>query len=612
MINHNNKMSHVWNISVKEVDDTSPLAAAPKNLKIQLKPHQLAALQKCYDLESKEIAIDNDTNMRTKVGVIGDEVGSGKSFVILSLVVSDNPIPQTPSIQTHGENKIVVTSTDSCVYQDLNLLVIPHNLCSQWESYIQSFSEDLKNKYIMVTKKKEYNHFVECDLSRYNLVIVTCTYYNTLVLELRRRKYRIRRVIYDEVDSMNIQSCAEVDSMFYWFVTASYGNLLYPKSCHYFDRTLQKYTILATGMRHSGFLKNLFVDICDFKHVRSLIVKNNSEFIKSSFELPEIVYKFIKCKASNAVHILHGVVDRGVLECLNAGDIPSAIRLVKQSCKNTEENIIDIIISNLNKQLGNLDLRLQYTRMMTFDSDEAKQHEIERLEASKHDIQSKISHIKDRIKNTNMCCICFDDIKNKTVLSCCSNTYCFKCINIWLSKSHHCPLCKTIVDKDSIYVIQELDSQPEPIMTDQMQMQLHESNNKMTNLLNILSSMDNTHRVLIFSGYDTTLDNIWKRVLHIQQMPACYLKGNRASIDKIIRDYRSGMFQILLVNSRDYGSGMNLENTTDIIMFHKFENDLERQVIGRAQRAGRTQPLRVWYLLHENEWSEDYNNTETN
>jgi SNF2 family DNA or RNA helicase len=36
-------------------------------------------------------------------------------------------------------------------------------------------------------------------------------------------------------------------------------------------------------------------------------------------------------------------------------------------------------------------------------------------------------------------------------------------------------------------------------------------------------------------------------------------------------------------------------------MFHKFDTQLEQQVIGRAYRMGRELPLNVYYLLHENE-----------
>jgi SNF2 family DNA or RNA helicase len=65
--------------------------------------------------------------------------------------------------------------------------------------------------------------------------------------------------------------------------------------------------------------------------------------------------------------------------------------------------------------------------------------------------------------------------------------------------------------------------------------------------------------------------------------------------------YKREEVNLLAINSRFYGSGLNLENTTDIIMFHKFDSEVEKQVIGRAQRMGREKALKVWYLLYDNE-----------
>ncbi len=72
-------------------------------------------------------------------------------------------------------------------------------------------------------------------------------------------------------------------------------------------------------------------------------------------------------------------------------------------------------------------------------------------------------------------------------------------------------------------------------------------------------------------------------------------------INNIINKYKNGDIKVLLMNSNSYGTGMNLEMTTDIIIYHKMKKNIENQVIGRAQRVGRTQPLHIHYLYHQNE-----------
>ena len=41
--------------------------------------------------------------------------------------------------------------------------------------------------------------------------------------------------------------------------------------------------------------------------------------------------------------------------------------------------------------------------------------------------------------------------------------------------------------------------------------------------------------------------------------------------------------------------------TSDVIIYHRMSKDLETQIIGRAQRPGRTTSLKVHYLCYENE-----------
>ena len=64
-----------------------------------------------------------------------------------------------------------------------------------------------------------------------------------------------------------------------------------------------------------------------------------------------------------------------------------------------------------------------------------------RLNDKKQVFEDKIKDIKNRIKSTNICCICYDEtIENKSLVKCCSNTFCFDKIslffNIWFHKKY--------------------------------------------------------------------------------------------------------------------------------------------------------------------------------
>jgi hypothetical protein len=72
--------------------------------------------------------------------------------------------------------------------------------------------------------------------------------------------------------------------------------------------------------------------------------------------------------------------------------------------------------------------------------------------------------------------------------------------------------------------------------------------------------------------------------------------GNIKTMDTVITGYKRKDFLVLLADSSMYSCGMNLENTDDIVFIHRMDLEREKQVIGRAQRLGRKNELRVWYV----------------
>jgi SNF2 family DNA or RNA helicase len=79
------------------------------------------------------------------------------------------------------------------------------------------------------------------------------------------------------------------------------------------------------------------------------------------------------------------------------------------------------------------------------------------------------------------------------------------------------------------------------------------------------------------------------------------VNGSQARITKIIKEFREGKYQVLFLNARNMGSGLNIEAATHVVLFHRMSAELEEQIIGRAMRLGRTSKLDVVHLLHENE-----------
>jgi hypothetical protein len=626
MNTHNifNNFHHVYqnlneyNIDVNELTNDYIKAEQPKDISISLKPHQLTLLKRCLDYENNTIKLNEFSRLnqtpesrdefKTSMGVIADRVGSGKSYVILSIIMSNNVIQKDNTIiKSCGMNNIIFFLKDVKPVVKTNMLVIPHNLCSQWENYIKTFNS--KMNYKIFNKHKIISNVItdNIDITQLDLIVVTSTFFNQVCKLVSDKNVKLQRIFFDEVDNLNIPGCFNVHANFYWFVTASYGNLLYPKGFSKYDNIIGRHMWYATGIRNNGLVKTIFTDIYNnipHEYMKIMIIKNSEAYIESSITLPEIRRYIIKSKTPHSINILHGIADKNIIDCLNAGDIDRAISHINTTHKGTEENIIYILIDKYNNLLANQKLRLEMTNNYIYESEEDKQNEIININKKIDELTNKINMITLRIENSDMCSICFDNIENKTVTPCCQNSFCFKCIHIWLSKKALCPLCKNKLVSNDLFVVSSTAMNNPIINIDKNEIvnenEFNEKFDKWKNFEILLKKKKGNSKILIFSNYDNTFTNIIP-ILNNNGITWDFIKGNGPTINCIVNKYKGTQLDVLLVNARHYATGMNLENTTDIVMFHKFETQMEQQVIGRAHRYGRTIPLNVHYLLYENE-----------
>jgi hypothetical protein len=116
-----------------------------------------------------------------------------------------------------------------------------------------------------------------------------------------------------------------------------------------------------------------------------------------------------------------------------------------------------------------------------------------------------------------------------------------------------------------------------------------------------MMKLDKTSKWLIFNDNGNVLVR-YQELLMKRDIKAIMLDGgNQKLIEKSLKDYKEGNVQVLLLNSMIEGAGMNLENTTHLLFMHKTEDKFIGQVMGRAQRYGRKEPLNVIILFNKNE-----------
>ncbi len=489
--------------------------------------------------------------------------------------------------------------------------------------------------------KKIVEQYGELDINKLKgveIVLISASLYNELAFYMIKDKYFVNRVIFDEADSINIPNNLKIDAIFYWFVSSSSTSLCNPdgvektiteqKSVNSYGGPPHIYNVTKTikehGIKCNGFIKKTFQNVEGDAERSHYFLKNNDNFIEISFKLPEPIEHLLICRDNLQIKILNGIVSNDVMMMLNAGDTDGAIN--RLTCeKGSEDNIISVVTQRLEMKIIEFKEELKDKQTKDYITPKAKQEALERTQKKIQETRNKIKSIEERIKGVECCDICFDDINNPAVTSCCQNVFCFSCLAIAISDKNLCPKCRDSLTLDKIMLIKsskddEKDNDKSSKKKEPTQKQILEefisnssTNDKYTNLEKIIEYKmkyfpKNKRKILIFSEHEGSFNAKLTGLLDKFKVVYSRIKGTSASINKTLREYRGEDLKagdkeidVLLINSRFFGAGLNLQNSSDIIILHRQGADILHQIIGRAQRIGRTDSLNIWKLYHNNE-----------
>ena len=574
---------------------------------ISLKKHQLTLLQACIRHENYGLNINNFNdlgdecnnfaNAKTNLGIIADKVGSGKSFVVLSIIeCNDKPLLSYNYTYTYGNNHLLfeMKPTEYQKILNLNMIVCSHGLIKQWTEYIEDYKSNIQ--YHVINSTKSFEQFKICNQCTIKIVLIAANFYKYVSQYFKDKVIQINRVFFDEVDTVPVPMSRQIHARFYWLVSASYANILYPfPKWHY---GVSNTYMISSGIFNNVFVKNIFasleknLDIHEKRILSKIVFKNTDSYVEQSFTLPDVIKQTYICRTPIEYDILKDITPNNIINCIHAGDIGSAIQCLNQGNVNKEENIISIVKNDTLTRIQNMKAKIEYTDNLIFSNEQSKIIKIELYSKELEELVTKNDLLSERISASHLCNICFEPHKNKSITKCCKNSFCLQCICIWLKQKSNCPFCKTTLLVNDLYVVSDYKIDDYPIQN----MDKYE---KLEQLITEMSIFNVKRKILIFSNYDGSFHKISK-TLDKLDISYNFLKGS--GLNNIVHNYKTSLTStVLLVNTKAYGSGLNLENTTDVIMFHKFDSQIEKQVIGRAQRPGRTSSLNIWYLLHEHE-----------
>jgi len=603
----------------------------PKNLKIKLKEHQKSSIYAMLELEKKgeirlklnssvttkgainlpDNAIPEDANIfgnnywyhswyyrnngifkdieyliNTNFGVLSDKVGAGKTLTVVGMIVSSLVPPNNPKI-INSTQFTSIKYLDSVEPIKTNLILIPHNLSSQWyKTFIEntklrvklihrhSVLDSFKSVYSIsddIEISKELDILPEQCLEHYDVVIVTSSMAQDFFEKYKEVKWS--RIIIDEVLSIKLPSDIPWQSNFIWFITATPSGLAYIKKLYIRE-----------------IFSNLQKVVFNF-----LIVKNNDDFVSNSMNLPALNQILIHCLTPKAVGMIKEFVNEEVMNMINAGNIVEAVGKINCNA-DTDDNIFRAITTKLEKEIHNKKAELKYQSERIADDAKAHEETVKKLGEKVKSLEDKLKSIEEKVKSysSESCPVCLMDFTNPAVMKCCNNLFCVPCLTMI---NGLCPMCRApFVLKDLHVIVKDDDKKDKKTKKVEVSKELLSKND---NLINIISKKP-TGKFLIFSCYENTNDSIG-RLLKDNGITFAKLSGSCGAVNNTIDKFNKREVKVLLLNAQYYGSGLNLQMASDIIIYHEMNKELETQIIGRAQRIGRTEPLNVYYLLHENE-----------
>ena len=581
--------------------------------------------------KNRDVSLRNNNprtiKISTNIGIIGDIVGYGKTLTALSIIAHnslDKIHINSTKVHSFHSNKAYnyfTAETDNLSLPNQEnminstLIIVPRGpVYVQWEKTLKD-ATDLK--YIAIEDlnfiKKNLPPFTnnERDIidyfNQFDVVLIKNTtldrlldYYNYPATTIKHFIYKWKRIMIDE--SHDIINKIEIfDYLFIWLISGTYFNMCNKISSSSYS---QYYNIK---------------DILREDYINYILVKCDKDFVKESFKIPPIIEYYHLCKMSKYLKIIKKYINSSILDKINANDISGAIKDLGGK-NETEEGIATLICADMNKNLSNKQKEREYILGLDI-LEENKANRLKTIDNEITIIEGKIKDLTERITeiNSKICSICLDNVSQPIILEC-THIFCggclFKFLNSPHSNSHashashashnainkRCPDCRAEIRSTEnltaiVSIKNEITNEIAPPVCEGMSKIGKGILNKEDTLLEIIKNKPEG-KFIVFSRVDVFTNII--KLLVSNGITFAELKGNTSHMMNVLKDFKNGVINVILLTTQYAGYGIDINYATDVIIFHSMAVD-KQQAIGRAQRVGRTNNLVVHNLCFEHE-----------
>ncbi len=630
----------------KSLTNQSPMIDQPASIQLPLRNHQRALIHAMAEREQASMnGIEHyNTYTYANYAVLGDEVGSGKSLVVLGYLAwlkEHGSFSQTRTVLYPRSSKHFftvmkkpVTSTKSP-----SLIVVPHTIYKQWEDYCK---KQTKLDVVFVKSKKSIqaayqsfdisgNLLLQQSFRNADAVLVSNTLYSDVLYYAKQHHIHWSRMFVDEVDTIYIPGTnPEPEATFTWFISATWQNFIFngmymrPEFLNYYEQHTSKFspelgdwlrselglqsysqTNATMGSHYSRWRQMLFrisstnwLKSYHSEHgLRAIVLLHCSKaFLNESRQMPLIHHQTIMCLQPATHRALKGIVSHEIQTMLHGGNIEGALHALGVS-SDTTVNIVEAATMEREKELERLKKTLAFKQTMDYATPQAKEQAIQNLQAKIQSVETQLQTFRDRLQavQTEECPICYEDpnLQAAVLTPCCHRIFCAQCMLVSLKRVMTCPLCRTAIKPNDLKQIVKEKKKESKKQKEEKLLSKHKQ------LLKFLVEHP-TARVLVFSRYENPFKLLEQEC---EEVGVTYhtLRGNKDVIAATIRSFEKGEKRVLFLPTEQAGAGINLVSATHVVLYHAMTPEEEKQAVGRAYRLGRTEDLQVVRLLHEGE-----------
>jgi SNF2 family DNA or RNA helicase len=467
------------------------------------------------------------------------------------------------------------------------------------------------------------------------------------------KKFYWNNIILDEVHEVNSSGYKfttildQIHSTCVWNVTGtpfpnginSFLDLMY-NTTSYKTRRLDLDTIVNAGMNE---------DLVDIS--LRLFRRNTKQSVLSELKTNVITEKVLKLDFTLQERTLYDSYKQNVREkfydflikiCCHP-ELYNDTREMVKNCKSLDE-IQDVILKHNKNKIDALKLTITnsehhiktYESMLIGQWDEQVIESInvkitstkKRLTNDKKtlsDITRTYQYLKnaiDELRNKNdlslSCPVCLDEIPEKDMtVTMCGHKFCWECVYQNYKINSHtrqfkCPFCNTFMDTKDVYII----SQQATSRKSEGELNGIINDVKSTKIGNIIYFLKNkkdvnpNDKIILFSQWDELLHKVGSK-LQEYDLKISYCNGTVYQKQRAIDDFKNNDTNIIMLSSRNAASGINLTNANTIIFLEpvygtsEYRKDIEYQAIGRADRIGQTNKIKVFRFIIRDTIEED-------